>query len=340
MIGEGGGSGGNQPVSGGFGIMRDTAMRHGKVADAAQFSTMQAGEDQRARQAKAWATEDQYKESTQSLFKRHANKEIDDYQLFSEMADIKVQYGDPNNALDAMLKSREFRTRMKDENAEEAAKSFLRNEPAIDVANIFNKVGNEKFTEARYELGKNSVGNPERVLVVKTKGGEEKRYGEEQIFTMASKDVRDYFLQLRKDAASSADKKADRDQKDRHHKDDIAVAREKIAADRVKANAADGTGGKFKDLSADDIKSSFTTYRDVLKPANGNTGAHVAREAVVDQAALAKFRAWAKANRYSDMNMALRDWDADGRHNPASNAAQRPAQKAPANRRPLSEIFR
>jgi len=147
------------------------------------------------------------------------------------------------------------------------------------------------------------------------------------------------YMASRKEAIDAADKAAGRKHQadtlaetTRHNKATEAISRAKEGA------GASGKGGGFKDLSPDDIKSSFTTYREVIKPASGVGGkSSVGREAVVDQAALAQFRAWAKANGYTDMNMALRDWDAEGR--PRVNA-QTQAPRTPANRRPLSEIFR
>lgn len=333
MRGEGGGSGGNQPVSGGFGIMRDVALRHGRVQDAHSFGSMADSERERERKLK-------HQQGIDELFKRHKAGEIDDTEMISSLADLKIKHGDPNNALDAQLKSNDFRKRMKDENAEDAAKAFLSGAPAVEVANAFNKTGNVKFTEARYEEGKNFLGNPQRVLVAKLADGREVRYGEDQVLMMASKDVRDYIRSIRNDATTAADKAAghklqtDILNETRRHN----MAMEGIIRD--KAGSFGKGGSAFKDLSADDIKSSFTTYRDVIKPASGVGGKpSVTKEATVDTEALSNFRAWARSKGYTDMNMALRDWDAEGR--PRANApAQAQRQQAPANRRPLSEIFR
>lgn len=335
MRGEGGGSGGNQPVSGGFGIMRDAALRHGRVQDAHSFGSMADSERERERKLK-------YQQGNDELFKRHQAGEIDDTEMISSLADLKIKHGDPNNALDALLKSNDFRKRMQDENAEDAAKAFLSGAPAVEVANAFNKTGNVKFTEARYEEGKNFLGNPQRVLVAKLADGREVRYGEDQVLMMASKDVREYLRSMRNDATAADDKAAGR----KHQTDTLnETRRHNMAMEGIsRANAKAGSSGKggpaFKDLSTDDYKS-FTIYRDVIKPASGVGGkASVTKEAVIDQEALAKFRAWARAKGYNDMNLALRDWDAEGR--PSSNAPAQPAprKQAPDNRRPLSDIFR
>lgn len=50
---EAGGDGGNKPVQGGFGIMRNAALRHGRVADAASFGAMER-QDNEAQRDKEW----------------------------------------------------------------------------------------------------------------------------------------------------------------------------------------------------------------------------------------------------------------------------------------------
>lgn len=106
------------------------------------------------------------------------------------------------------------------------------------------------------------------------------------------------------------------------------------------ANAEKGEKGadKFVDLSSDDIKSSFSKRREVVKR-DSMGKARVEYESDVDAAELDRFRKWAKANNYRNMNEALRDWGAAGR--PSANDARRAPMRASGdNRRPLSDIFR
>lgn len=134
--------------------------------------------------------------------------------------------------------------------------------------------------------------------------------------------------------------KDDRDRawKEKEHKEKMGIEREKIGVMREKAANGEKGADKFVALSSDVIKSSFPKRREVIK--RDSTGkARVEYESDVDAAELDRFRKWAKANNYRNMNEALHDWGAAGR--PSANDARRAPMRASGdNRRPLSDIFR
>lgn len=325
MVGEGVGSGGNQPVTGGFGIMRDTAMRHGRVADAAQFADIQAKEDARGQ-------EEEWKKGRQALmaeYQKTGKTRQDALNFYRAVGQHDFRYGKAQ--LGDLTKVDETAEKLKKEGVFDALQHYWATGDLKGTLDKFDAVGDQKIDRKTVQtrIVKDPVtGQDTPIIKGSYQDGQSFSFDPERLSHMVG--GYEGYLASRKQAIDAKDKDAGR----KHQADTLdETRRHNMAMEGIGRMKADGDStksvGKFKDLSPDDIKSSFQTYRDVVKPASGVGGkSTVVREPVVDQAALAQFRSWARAKGYADMNMALRDWDAEGR--PSANAqSQVQKQRAP-----------
>jgi len=182
---------GNVPA--GYGLLANVALQHGRPSDAAAYTNLAESEQERQRKAK-------YEQKTGEAFDRFHKGEIDDKQLIVELARVKAEHGDPNNALDALIKSKEVMRDLKKEGAYDAARAFLGGESPERVMQIFNENGDTKFTKAWVEQGKSFLGTPQRVFVAIDQNGNTHRYGEDQLLMFADKDTQNLVLNQRKHA--------------------------------------------------------------------------------------------------------------------------------------------
>lgn len=327
-----------KPTGDYFGAQLEVAKKYGRDDDVLRLTQARANEDARGQ-------ETEWKKGRQDLmdeYQKTKKTRQDSLNFYRAVGQHDFRYGKAQ--LGDLAKVDETAEKLKKEGVFDALQYYWATGDLEGTLDKFDAVGDQKIDRNSVQTSivkDNVTGQDTPIINGKYQNGQSFTFDPERLSHMVG--GYEGYLASRKQSIDAKDKEAGR----KHQTDTLNETRRhnKAMEGISRANAKAGSSGKggsaFKDLSTDDYKS-FTTYRDVIKPASGVGGkASVTKEAVIDQEALAKFRAWARAKGYNDMNMALRDWDAEGR--PSANApsqAQAQRQQAPANRRPLSEIFR
>ena len=326
-----------KPTGDYFGAQLEVAKKYGRDDDVLRLTQARANEDARGQDA-------EWKKGRQDLmdeYQKTKKTRQDSLNFYRAVGQHDFRYGKAQ--LGDLAKLDDKAEAFRKEGGFDALQYYRATGDLNGALDKFDAVGDQNIdrNSVQTRIVKDPVtGQDTPVINGKYQDGQSFTFDPERMSYMVG--GYDGYMASRKQAIDAKDKAEDNKRADRQLDITEKHYERADANDRIRASRdSSGKGGSaFKDLSADDIKSSFTTYRDVIKPASGVGGkSSVTKEATVDTEALANFRAWARSKGYTDMNMALRDWDAEGR--PRANApAQAQRQQAPANRRPLSEIFR